>query len=109
MAVPMVTGDVAGVFQPSGAPAPPPFTVTAVSGSSRVRFAGSSVMLAGQNTCSSTSYGIGSLTGVSPVSTKVRVEGLPVLLGGSSVAFFGVYQGTNAVISASGATNISVS
>jgi uncharacterized Zn-binding protein involved in type VI secretion len=109
MAIPMVAGDTAGLFQPPGTPPPPPFSVTAVSGSSKVRFNGLPVMLLTSNTCSSVGYGTGSLTGVSAVSTKVRVEGEPVLLGGASVAAFGSIPGAGATITASGATNISVS
>ena len=109
MATPMVAGDTAGPFQPPGTPPPTPFTVTATSGSSKVRFNGLAVMLLNSNTCTSVAYGTGSLTGVSPASVKVRVEGEPVLLGGAAVGAFGSIPGAGATITASNATNISVS
>ena len=109
MATPMVSGDSAGLFQPPTTPTPPLFSVTAVSGSNKVKFKGLSVMLLGRNTCSNPTYGSGTLTGVSLTSNKVRVEGLPVLLGGSSVSAFGTFPGVGAVITANTTTDISVS
>jgi outer membrane receptor protein involved in Fe transport len=67
------------------------------------------VMLVGQNTCTSTLYGTGALAGVSSVTSKLKVEGLPVLVNGSAVATFGTFPGIAATIVALNATGISVS